>query len=521
MRYYYDTIYMSMISKTFKKLILLCCLGILIIAGAIFIIVNNKQKGTNPTPNTATKDFVSEDNTPPSTYPEDFAAGKQVIWHDDKGIYKYEGNIEKPKVIISFPNADYDSDPILSPDNKKVIYCISKNCVNQDIEKNLWVYDIFKDKHTKLLADRKIIPNSYVWTEDSQSIIYTLRKSEGDKLYRVALNGKITPLGTNYSGNAYWPKSIGERYIAFTQEQYCDDKFIDDGPNSYPCRTGILDLQTNEVFMQNTLGDDNKIIKKFDKNTVIRIAKDWGKLRNVKKDANKLILGLEKISLTNKKIETIPLPATFAQDDNQRMMLAYTHHYELCGDNVILAQLSDQEMRNNSNYSSADYRYFVYNLKNNSLKEIDNKFTQRQYTYLSCGVNYINDKVYSRVYIWDPQINNVLSIMETNLSNPNEIKELNYSSLLFSPEVVDQYKKGCLNTQNLVIDSANGSDFAYVKVGSNMYVQAGIEDCDADAVSPLVGIYRLSISENTITKIAAYHKDGHFYNALDILTPNL
>ena len=512
-----------MIPKTLKKLILLCFLGILIIAGVLSVIVKNKYQKANPSPTTTPKDFVSEkketmDDTPPSTYPEDFASGKQVIWFDNKGIYKYEGDLEKPKVIISFAISNHGSDPILSPDNKKILYCISQNCVNQDIEKNLWVYDISKDLHIKLLPERKIIPNSYAWAEDSQSVIYTLRKNEGDQLYRVALNGAITPLGTNYSGNAYWPKPIGERYIAFTREQYCDDRFIDDGPKSYPCHTGILDLQTNEVFMQNALGDDNKIIKKIDQNTVIRIAKDWGKLGNVKKDANKLILGLEKISLTNKKIETVPLPTTFVQDDNLRIMIAYSHKYELCGNNVILAQLSDQEMHNNSNYISADYRYFVYNIKNNSLKEIDNKFTQRQYTYLSCGVNYKNDKVYSRIYISPPQIENDLSIMETNLSNPHEIKELNYSSLLFSPEIVDQYKKGCLYVYNLDLDSANGSDFAYYKVGSNMYTEGGMPGCDANAVSSLMGIYRLSISEKTITKIA---KDGDFASVFEILTPNL
>jgi hypothetical protein len=432
-----------------------------------------------------------------TNYYQDFASGEKVIWYDETGIFIYEDSSKNNQALVNFPLLQTFPNPVLSPDNKKIVYLVqTTNYPNAKFE--LWVYDFTNKKHTMLVENFKSSSaHPYTWAKDSRTLFVILLTKEKHKLFEVTLDSKKTLLATDYSGEVFanlsGPDVINDNFAAFSTCDYACER-----------RIGIVDIKKNKTFFTN-------VPKESDSTTFIGIDDTHALQVNIHElpkaqvdetqrvGKNKIIVGLEKISLTTQKGESIPLPKEVTLHDDQRIQAA-----GMCGDSVLVGLVGIRDRIDSQGGYKEEYytRYFLYNIAEQRLI----KFTP------SWGCNR-----QGQVYSTSSSIHEPLAIKKIDLANVSEGKEIKYSGLL-SEEILAQFRRDCLGIAMLATGSSNGNDFVYIDVGTYMGTQAFTQDesvCDKTTIEKFSGIYRLSISENTVKKLTNGYATFHRFHLIE------
>ncbi len=453
-----------------------------------------------------------------STYTQDFSSGKEVLYYTTEGLFNYNGRTKHIIRLVNFGKDLYGS-PVLSPDNTKILYYIA-SIDKENTPYDLWMFDLSQKKQFKLLSSVMLYPGYIqdpVWAKDSQSLFITLQDKGGNKLYRLDLQRHKTPLGTNYSGNFYWPKVINEKYLAFNVSV----------PNSYaPFHIGIVNLDNKQAFAIEVPDDpyigrvqeiENKtngalFIGFVDYTYAPLIETEEGK-----KDSPEII-GLELLNLDKKEAKRIKLPNSIKTVAAYRMQSIAAD----CGNYVLMGKVAGVP-KTGASYDRGYNAFYIYNLKENTLKVLrgdDDKTIP-----LHCGFNKKNHKGY---VIDTTDESKLVAITEKDLSNPDSEITLDYSNLL-SQDLQQRIKNKCLGVgfpisiSGTPADSFGGNDFVYLEVTPLPYWQMdGGNICipNKNIDLQLAGTYRLSRFENTSTKIANAKTIGSNYQTF-LLAPNI
>lgn len=405
----------------------------------------------------------------------------------------YDAPSKKNLAIINFPLLFSSPNPILSPDNKKIAYLIqTTNYPNAKFE--LWVYDLTSKDNTLLVGDFKSSSHApYAWAKDSRSLFVILLTENKHQLFRVNLAGKKTLLTSDYSGDVYanlsGPDVINDTFVAFsTCDVQCEKQI------------GIVDSNKKQTFFVPVPEGVNKtkVIALDDSHVlqanIYELPKEQENQEQIT-GKNKIIVGLEKISLATKKRENVPLPKEISLYDDQRIQVA-----GMCGDSVLVGLVG---VRDREGYKEEYYtRYFLYDSQAQTLI----RFTD------AWGCN-----KQGQIYTTESSIHEPLSVTKIDVTNISEGKEIKYSGLL-SKEIIDEMRKGCLGIGMLAVGANDGKDFVYVDIGTYMDAQAFTEFealCDKTMVEQLSGIYRLSHAENTVVKLNKGYPTFHRFSLLE------
>jgi hypothetical protein len=431
------------------------------------------------------------------SYQQDFASGKKVIWYDETGIFMYEDAAKDNQALVNFPLLQTFPNPVLSPDNKKIVYLVqTTNYPNAKFE--LWIYDFITKKQSLLVKDFKSSSaHPYAWAKDSHSLFVILQTENKHKLFKITFDGKKTQLASDYTGDVYanlsGPDVINDNFAAFsTCDQACEK------------RIGIVDIKKNKTFFVSAP-------KESDSTTFIEIDDTHALQVNIHElpkaqvddiqrvGKNKIIVGLEKISLTTQKGESIPLPKEVILHDEQRIQAA-----GMCGDSVLVGLVGTRDRVDSQGGYKEEYytRYYLYNIAEQRLI----KFIP------SWGCN-----KQGQVYSTSSSIHEPLAIKKIDLANVSEGKEIKYSRLL-SEEILAQFRRDCLGIAMLATGSSNGNDFVYIDVGTYMGTQNFTQDeslCDKTTIEKFSGIYRLSNSENTVKKLNTGYATFHRFHLIE------
>jgi len=432
-----------------------------------------------------------------TTSQQDFASGKKVIWYDETGIFMYEDSSKNSQALVNFPLIQTFPNPVLSPDNKKIAYLMqTTNYPNAKFE--LWLYDFNNKKSLLLLEDFKSSSaHPYSWANDSRSLLVILLTDDKHKLFKVTLDGRKTLLASDYSGEVYanlsGPDVINDNFVAFSTCDFSCEK-----------RIGIVDIKKNKTFFTNAPkeSDNTKLIAIDDIHAlqvnVYELPKAQADVSQIS-GKNKIIVGLEKISLTTQSVENVSLPKEIILDNDQRIQVA-----GICGNSVLVGLVGVRERFDSEGEYNEEYytKYFLYNMQEQRLIKFGS----------SWGCN-----SQGQVYTTSSSIHEPLAIKKIDLANVTEEKEIKYSTLL-SEEILAQFRKDCLGIAMLATGSNNGNDFVYIDVGTYMGTQAFTQDetiCDKTMVEKLSGIYRLSHSENTATKLNKGYPTFHRFHLIE------
>ncbi len=465
--------------------------------------------------------YVAHKAVPQSTYPQDFSSGKEVLYYTSEGLFSYNGQTKDIKQLANFGQNLYGS-PILSPDNTKILYYsgTSNKKAEEGGSYNLWMYDLLQKKQFKLASDILLYPGyiqTPVWAQDSQALFITIQTNGENKLYRLDLQGRKTQLGSNYSGNFYWPRVINEKYLAF-------DIIV---PSfSGPSQLGIVNLTNKRAFtieipdnsytsrMQGVENEKDKalFIGFVDYTYAPLIETEEGK-----KDSSEII-GFELLDLDKNEAKRIKLPNSVKTVSAYRMQTLISE----CGDYVLMGKVADVP-KGGAPYNRGYKTFYSYNLKENTIKEL--KGGDDKTVPLNCGFNKKSHKGYL-IDTTDPSI--LVAVKEIDLSNPESEMITDYSNLL--PQDIQQsIQNKCLgvgfpiSTSGAPADSFSKKDFVYVEISPLPYwnMQNGNQNCSLskDSDMHLSGIYRISRSENKIDKISNMKTSGQNYQTF-LIIPN-
>jgi hypothetical protein len=362
----------------------------------------------------------------------------------------------------------------------------------------LWAYDLTNNKNKLLMEDFKSSSaRPYAWAKDSSSLFVILLTGDKNKLFKITFDGRKTQLASDYAEDVYanlsGPDVINDNFVAFST---CD--------HACERRIGIVDIKKDTTFFVS-------VPKESDSTTFIEIDDTHALQVNIHElpkaqvdDAqrvgkNKIIVGLEKVSLTTQKGESIPLPKEITLNNDQRIQAA-----GVCGNSVLVGLVGTRDRVDSQGGYKEEYytRYFLYNIEEQQLI----KFAP------SWGCNR-----QGQVYSTSSSIHEPLAIKKIDLANVSEGKEIKYSGLL-SEEILMQFRRDCLGIAMLATGSSNGNDFVYIDVGTYMGTQAFMQDeslCDKITIEKYSGIYRLSNSENTVKKLTDGYSTFHRFHLIE------
>lgn len=424
-----------------------------------------------------------------TTYQQDFISGKKVIWYDETGIFMYKDESKNSQALVNFPLIQTFSNPLLSPDNTKIAYLVQiTNYPNAKFE--LRLYDLKNNKHTVLVDDFKSSSeHPYTWAKDSRSLFVILLTKDKHTLFRITLEGHKTQLAPDYQGEVYanlsGPDVINDAFVAFsTCDTACEKK------------VGIINLKKNKTFFVDTPkeADTTKLLHLDDSHALQVNIYELPRAQAAdvqQSDNNKIIVGLEKISLTTQKRESVPLPKDMVLFTDQRIQAA-----GICGNAVLVGLVG---VREREGYQEEYYtRYFLYDIYKQTLT----RFAE------SWGCNR-----QGHIYATSSTIHEPLAITKIDLANITDGKEIKYSQLL-SEEILAEVRKGCLGIGMLSTGSTSGNDFVYIDVGTYMETP-DVSLCDSAVVEKLSGIYRLSSAEKSVKKLNAGYPSFHRFFVIE------
>lgn len=480
---------------------------------------------------------------PQSTYPQDFASGKQVLYYTLNGIFKYDGSTKKSQQLTSTPHGIYGT-PILSSDNTKIVYyaALTDKDANAGGHYDLWLYDLTQKKNTKLISNILLYPGYIqdpVWATDSQSFFASFVENNINILYRVDFSGKKISLAEHFSGNFFSPRVINDSYVVFNliygscslaMPTWTKDA-CGNGSSDY-FNLGILNLQDKKVSFIHTnsdpyISDVNKLVSHpgdaFFSSFVDYTYAPYENTSEGKKESPNII-GTELLNLDQNKALQVKLPSSVKTDAAHRIQSIST-----CGDYVLTGQVADLKP-GQAGFDRGYQNYYMYNMQNEKLQLLNNGVDLLGNNGgRNCGFNFTNHKIYVQEGV-NRYPTLPIKIQEIDLSDTNKRITIDYSDLL--PENLSQrIQSKCLGIGFPVsfpgtpADSFENHDFVYLEVTPLPYWD--MRDGNTCVPNPtldqeLSGIYRLSHVEKSITKISPIKtSDSHGNNQTFMLTPNI